>query len=80
MCFQHVTLSPALCAMGGYGVIHMEFLTIIRRMSLREKLSTREIRRRTGLSRNTNAKYLNAGTVEPTFATPDRARKLDPFA
>ena len=37
--------------MGGNGVIHMGFLTIIRRMSLREKLSIREIRRRTGLSR-----------------------------
>lgn len=58
----------------------MGFLNIIRRMSLREKLSIREIRRRTGLSRNTIAKYLNAGTVEPTFATPDRVSKLDPFA
>jgi len=66
--------------MWGNGVIHMGFLNIIRRMSLREKLSIREIRRRTGLSRNTIAKYLNAGTVEPTFATPDRVSKLDPFA
>ena len=66
--------------MVGNGVIHMGFLNIIRRMSLREKLSIRVIRRRTGLSRNTIAKYLNAGTVEPTFATPDRVSKLDPFA
>ena len=58
----------------------MGFLNIIRRMSLREKLSIREIRRRTGLSRNSIAKYLNAGTVEPTFTTPDRVSKLDLFA
>ena len=47
----------------------MGFLNIIRRMSLREKLSIREIGCRTGLSRNTVTKYLNAGTVEPTFTT-----------
>jgi len=58
----------------------MGLLNIIRRMFLREKLSIREIRRRTGLSRNTIAKYLNAGTVEPTFTTPGRVSKLDPFA
>jgi len=65
---------------GDYGVIHMGFLNIIRRMALREKLPLREISRRTGLSRNTIKKYLNAGTVEPKFATPQRASKLDPFA
>ncbi|MBB1493099.1 IS21 family transposase [Paracoccus sp. MC1854] len=58
----------------------MGLLNIIRRMALREKLSIREIRRRTGLSRNTIAKYLNAGTIEPKFTTPDRPSKLDPFA
>ncbi|HLM39879.1 MAG TPA: IS21 family transposase [Microvirga sp.] len=58
----------------------MGLLNIIRRMALREKLSIREIARRTGLSRNTIAKYLNAGTIEPTFTTPDRPSKLDPFA
>ena len=58
----------------------MGLLNIIRRMSLREKLSIREIARRTGLSRNTIAKYLNAGTIEPTFTTPERPSKLDPFA
>lgn len=51
---------------------------IIRRMALREKLSIREISRRTGLSRNT--KYLSAGTIEPKFAIPERPSKLDPFA
>ncbi len=58
----------------------MGLLNIIRRMSLREKLSIREIARRTGLSRNTITKYLNAGTIEPQFTTPERQSKLDTFA
>ena len=58
----------------------MGLLNIIRRMALREKQSIREISRRTGLSRNTIAKYLNAGTIEPTFTVPERPSKLDPFA
>ena len=57
----------------------MGFLNIIRRMSLREKLSIREIGCRTGLSRNTITTYLNAGTVEPRFTTPERVSKLVPF-
>ncbi len=65
---------------GGNRVIHMGLLNIIRRKALREKLSIREIARRTGLSRNTVAKHLNSGTVEPRFATPERPSKLDPFA
>jgi transposase len=40
-------------------------------MSFRGKLSIREISRRTGLSRNTVTKHLNAGTIEPQFTTPD---------
>ena len=58
----------------------MGLLNIIRRMSLREKLSIREISRRTGLSRNTITKHLNAGTIEPQFTTPERQSKLDLFA
>jgi len=58
----------------------MGLLNLIRRMHLRENLSIREIARRTGLSRNTIAKHLAAGTIEPKFATPDRPGKLDPFA
>ena len=58
----------------------MGLLNIIRRMHLREKLSMREIARRTGLSRNTVTKHLAADTVEPRFATPERPSKLDPFA
>jgi transposase len=58
----------------------MGLLNIIRRMALRDELPIREVSRRTGLSRNTIKKYLNAGTVEPKFATPARPSKLDPFA
>jgi len=58
----------------------MGLLNIIRRMALREKLPIREISRRTGMSRNTITKYLNAGTIEPQFTTPERQSKLDPFA
>jgi transposase len=58
----------------------MGLLNIIRRMALREKRSIREISRRTGLSRNTITKYLNAGTIEPTFTVPERPSKLDPFS
>jgi hypothetical protein len=58
----------------------MGLLNIIRRMALREKQSIREISRRTGLSCNTIAMYLSAGTIEPTSAVPERPSKLDPFA
>lgn len=58
----------------------MGLLNIIRRMHLREKLSIREIARRTGLSRNTVTKHLVANTIEPRFATPERPSKLDPFS
>jgi transposase len=61
-------------------VIDMGLLNVIRRLALREKVAIREIARRTGLSRNTIKKYLNAGTIEPKFARPERASKLDPFA
>jgi transposase len=58
----------------------MGLLNIVRRMALREKLSIREISRRTGLSRNTVTKHLNAGTIEPKFVLPKRPSKLDDFA
>ena len=61
-------------------MINMELLNVIRLMSLRLKLPIREIARRTGLSRNTVKKHLNAGTVEPKFAISERPSKLDPFA
>ena len=58
----------------------MALLSIIRRWHFREGMPIREIRRRTGLSRNTIRKYLRAGTVEPKFKVPERPSKLDPFA
>lgn len=58
----------------------MGLLNVIRRLALREKVAIREIARRTGLSRNTIKKYLNAGTIEPKFSIPERPSKLDPFA
>ena len=58
----------------------MALLSVIRRWHFREKLSIREISRRTGLSRNTIRKYLRADTVEPKFKVPARPSRLDPFA
>ena len=53
----------------------MGLLNIIRRMALREKLSIREISRRTGLSRNTITKHLKADTIEPRFTTASASRQ-----
>jgi transposase len=53
---------------------------VIRRWHFRQGMAIREIKRRTGLSRNTIRKYLRADAVEPVFKVPDRPSKLDPFA
>lgn len=58
----------------------MALLSVIRRWHFREKLSIREILRRTGLSRNTIRRYLRSDTVEPKFKVPERPSRLDPFA
>ena len=57
----------------------MDMIGRIRRLHGRKNKSEREIARMTGLSRNTIAKHLAEGTIEPKFATPDRPSKLDPF-
>ena len=71
---------PPLHDSGGFGVIDMALLSVIRRWHFREHLSIREIGRRTGLSRNTIRKYLRSDGVEPKFKVPDRPSKLDAFA
>ena len=43
----------------------MDLLSVIRRWRLRDKISLREIERRTGLSRNTIRKYLRTDTMVP---------------
>ncbi|GGC17622.1 hypothetical protein GCM10011363_37730 [Marivita lacus] len=58
----------------------MGLLNIIHRMHNRQKLSIREIARLTGELRKTVTKHLAANTIEPKFATPELASKLDPFA
>ena len=45
----------------------MDLLSEIRRWHHRDKLPIREIRRRTGLSRNTIRKYLASDVVEPKY-------------
>lgn len=42
-------------------------LSVIRRWHFRQRIPIREIKRRTGLSRNTSRKYLRADAVEPVF-------------
>ncbi len=61
-------------------MIAMALLSVIRRWHFREGMPIREIKRRTGLSRNTIRKYLRAGVVEPKFIVPARPSKLDPCA
>lgn len=61
-------------------MIDMDLLSVIRRWHFRQKIPIREIKRRTGLSRNTIRKYLRSDVVEPSFKVPVRPSKLDPFA
>jgi len=58
----------------------MDLLSVIRRWHGRDKLSIREIARRTGLSRHTIRKYLFSGIVEPKYPPRKTISKLDPFA
>jgi transposase len=53
-------------------VIDMDLLSVIRRWHFRQGMAIREIKRRTGLSRNTIRKYLRADAVEAVFKLPDR--------
>ncbi len=54
----------------------MALLSVIRRWHLREKMSIREIARRTGLSRNTDPKYLAASTLSRSSRFPNGRASL----
>jgi DNA-binding transcriptional ArsR family regulator len=58
----------------------MGLLNIIHRTHKRQMLSICELARLIGVLRNTVTKHLVANTIEPKFATPERASKLEPFA
>ncbi len=58
----------------------MDLLSVIRRWHGRDKLSSREVSRRTGLSRHTIRKYLARGITEPKYLPRKSVSKLDPFA
>ncbi len=58
----------------------MALLSVIRRWHLREKVSIREIARRTKLSRNTIRKYLANGTLQPVYPKRKSPSKLDPYS
>ena len=58
----------------------MDMIGKIRRLHARDKLSEREIARKTGLSRNTVSKWLRAPVNEaPKYRREPRPNKLNPF-
>ena len=60
-------------------MIDADLLCVIGRWHRRDKLSIREIARRTGLSRNTIRKYLANGSVKLRYPASKSAGKLDPM-
>ena len=58
----------------------MAILSSIRRWYFRDKLSLREIARRTGFSRNTVRRYLRNEISEPLYPKRQTPSKLDAFA
>ena len=61
-------------------MIDVDLLSVIRRWHGRDRLSIREIGKRTGLSGNTIRKYLANGEVTPQYPARKSASKLDPYA
>lgn len=58
----------------------MDMIGKIRRLHARDKLSEREIARKTGLSRNTVSKWLRAPVNEaPKYRREPRPNKLSPY-
>ena len=60
-------------------MIDLALVSVIRRWCLRDKLSIREVSRRTGLSKNTVKKYLRDENLEPCYPKCKRPSKLDGF-
>lgn len=58
----------------------MALWSVIRRWHLRDKISVREIARRTKLLRNTIAKYLASGETSPCYPRRKSPSQLDPYA
>ena len=61
-------------------MMDVDLLSVIRRWHFREGQSIREISRRTKLSRNTIAKYLASGEVEPAYPKRTTPSKIDDYA
>lgn len=61
-------------------MIDVALLRVIRRRHLRDKVSIREIARRTKLSRSTIAKYLASGGTSPCYPRRNNPGQLDPYA
>lgn len=61
-------------------MIDADLLSVIRRWHGRDKLSMREIAKRTGLSRNVIRKYLANGEVTPQYPPRKSASKLHQYA
>ncbi len=58
----------------------MALVSVIRRWYFREKVSIREISRRTEISRNTIRKYLRSGETEPKYPQRQSTSLLDEYA
>lgn len=56
----------------------MALLNVIRQWHLRDKISIREIARRTKLSRNTITKYLASGETSLRYPNRKSPSRLDP--
>jgi hypothetical protein len=76
----HVNRLSCLLFEREIGVINVDILSKIRRWYFRDKLSLREIARRTEFSRNTVRRYLRDEISEPVYPKRQTPSKLDAFA
>nr|WP_240317687.1 HTH domain-containing protein [Janthinobacterium lividum] len=58
----------------------MALLGIIRTWHLRDQVSSREIAKRLGISRDTVRRYLRSDTTEPAYFERQSASAIDPYA